>query len=146
MDILIKILQFLLSLSILVMLHELGHFVAAKIFKVRVEKFFIFFNPWFSLFRFKKGETEYGMGWLPLGGYVKIAGMIDESMDLEQMKEPAKPYEFRSKPAWQRLIIMIGGVLVNFILAFFIYIMILYAWGERYLPTESVNTVSCVIP
>ena len=127
MDVLVKILQFLLSLSILVMLHELGHFVAAKIFKVRVEKFFIFFNPWFSLFRFKRGETEYGMGWLPLGGYVKIAGMIDESMDLEQMKEPAKPYEFRSKPAWQRLIIMIGGVLVNFILAFFIYIMILYA-------------------
>ena len=129
MDVLVKILQFLLSLSILVMLHELGHFVAAKIFKVRVEKFFIFFNPWFSLFRFKRGETEYGMGWLPLGGYVKIAGMIDESMDLEQMKEPAKPYEFRSKPAWQRLIIMIGGVLVNFILAFFIYIVILYAWG-----------------
>ena len=127
MDVLVKILQFLLSLSILVMLHELGHFVAAKIFKVRVEKFFIFFNPWFSLFRFKRGETEYGMGWLPLGGYVKIAGMIDESMDLEQMKEPAKPYEFRSKPAWQRLIIMIGGVLVNFILAFFIYIMILYS-------------------
>ena len=137
MDVLVKILQFLLSLSILVMLHELGHFVAAKIFKVRVEKFFIFFNPWFSLFRFKRGETEYGMGWLPLGGYVKIAGMIDESMDLEQMKEPAKPYEFRSKPAWQRLIIMIGGVLVNFILAFFIYIMILYAWGEQYLPTEN---------
>ena len=129
MDVLVKILQFLLSLSILVMLHELGHFVAAKIFKVRVEKFFIFFNPWFSLFRFKRGETEYGMGWLPLGGYVKIAGMIDESMDLEQMKEPAKPYEFRSKPAWQRLIIMIGGVLVNFILAFLIYIRILYAWG-----------------
>ena len=125
MDVLVKILQFLLSLSILVMLHELGHFVAAKIFKVRVEKFFIFFNPWFSLFRFKRGETEYGMGWLPLGGYVKIAGMIDESMDLEQMKEPAKPYEFRSKPAWQRLIIMIGGALLNFILAFFIYIMIL---------------------
>jgi len=112
MDVLVKILQFLLSLSILVMLHELGHFVAAKIFKVRVEKFFIFFNPWFSLFRFKRGETEYGMGWLPLGGYVKIAGMIDESMDLEQMKEPAKPYEFRSKPAWQRLIIMIGGYLL----------------------------------
>ena len=125
MEVLVKILQFLLSLSILVMLHELGHFVAAKIFKVRVEKFFIFFNPWFSLFRFKKGETEYGMGWLPLGGYVKIAGMIDESMDLEQMKEPAKPYEFRSKPAWQRLIIMIGGVFVNFVLAFFIYIMMM---------------------
>mgnify|MGYP001375740296 CR=1 FL=1 len=112
MDVLVKILQFLLSLSILVMLHELGHFVAAKIFKVRVEKFFIFFNPWFSLFRFKRGETEYGMGWLPLGGYVKIAGMIDESMDLEQMKEPAKPYEFRSKPAWQRLIIMTVGYLL----------------------------------
>ena len=140
MDVLVKILQFLLSLSILVMLHELGHFVAAKIFKVRVEKFFIFFNPWFSLFRFKRGETEYGMGWLPLGGYVKIAGMIDESMDLEQMKEPAKPYEFRSKPAWQRLIIMIGGVLVNFILAFFIYIMILYAWGELY------ATLYCLMP
>jgi len=139
MEVLIKILQFLLSLSILVMLHELGHFAAAKIFKVRVEKFFIFFNPWFSLFRFKKGETEYGMGWLPLGGYVKIAGMIDESMDLEQMKEPAKPYEFRSKPAWQRLFIMIGGVFVNFILAFFIYIMMMYAWGEKYLPAENVK-------
>lgn len=137
MEVLVKILQFLLSLSILVMLHELGHFVAAKIFKVRVEKFFIFFNPWFSLFRFKKGETEYGMGWLPLGGYVKIAGMIDESMDLEQMKEPAKPYEFRSKPAWQRLIIMIGGVFVNFVLAFFIYIMMMYAWGEQYLPAQN---------
>ena len=137
MEVLVKILQFLLSLSILVMLHELGHFVAAKIFKVRVEKFFIFFNPWFSLFRFKKGETEYGMGWLPLGGYVKIAGMIDESMDLEQMKEPAKPYEFRSKPAWQRLIIMIGGVFVNFLLAFFIYIMMMYAWGDKYLPAEN---------
>lgn len=139
MDILVKVLQFLLSLSILVMLHELGHFTMAKIFKVRVEKFFIFFNPWFSLFRFKKGETEYGMGWLPLGGYVKISGMIDESMDVAQMKEPAKDYEFRSKPAWQRLLIMIGGVLVNFILAFFIYIMILYAWGERYLPAENVK-------
>ena len=121
-----KILQFLLSLSILVMLHEMGHFFMAKLFKVRVEKFFIFFNPWFSIFRFKKGETEYGMGWLPLGGYVKISGMIDESMDLEQMKEPPKPYEFRSKPAWQRLLIMIGGVLVNFLLAFFIYHGALY--------------------
>lgn len=139
MDVLVKILQFLLSLSILVMLHEMGHFFMAKLFKVRVEKFFIFFNPWFSIFRFKKGETEYGMGWLPLGGYVKIAGMIDESMDLEQMKEPAKPYEFRSKPAWQRLLIMIGGVLVNFLLAFFIYIMVLYTWGEEYLPAENVK-------
>lgn len=139
MDVLVKVLQFLLSLSILVMLHEMGHFFMAKLFKVRVEKFFIFFNPWFTLFRFKKGDTEYGMGWLPLGGYVKISGMIDESMDLEQMKEPAKPYEFRSKPAWQRLLIMVGGVLVNFLLAFFIYIMILYAWGEKYLPAENVK-------
>lgn len=139
MDVLVKILQFLLSLSILVMLHEMGHFFMAKLFKVRVEKFFIFFNPWFSIFRFKKGETEYGMGWLPLGGYVKIAGMIDESMDLEQMKEPPKPYEFRSKPAWQRLLIMVGGVLVNFLLAFFIYIMVLYTWGEEYLPAENVK-------
>ncbi|MEY8593581.1 RIP metalloprotease RseP [Butyricimonas hominis] len=139
MDVLVKILQFLLSLSILVMLHEMGHFFMAKLFKVRVEKFFIFFNPWFSIFRFKKGETEYGMGWLPLGGYVKISGMIDESMDLEQMKEPPKPYEFRSKPAWQRLLIMIGGVLVNFLLAFFIYIMVLYTWGEEYLPAENVK-------
>lgn len=139
MDVLIKILQFLLSLSILVMLHEFGHFLMAKLFKTRVEKFYIFFNPWFSLFKCRKGETEYGIGWLPLGGYVKISGMIDESMDLAQMKEPPKPYEFRSKPAWQRLLIMIGGVLVNFILAFFIYIMILFTWGEEYLPTDKVT-------
>lgn len=117
----------------------MGHFIAAKIFKTRVEKFFLFFNPWFSLFKFKKGETEYGMGWLPLGGYVKIAGMIDESMDKEQMKQPPQPYEFRSKPAWQRLIIMLGGVSVNIILAFIIYMCILFAWGEQYLPTKELK-------
>ncbi len=139
MDILVKVLQFLLSLSLLVMLHEAGHFIMAKMFKTRVEKFYIFFNPWFSLFKFKKGETEYGVGWIPLGGYVKIAGMIDESMDLEQMKQPAQPYEFRSKPAWQRMLIMLGGVLVNFILAFVIYIGVLFTWGETYLPAENVK-------
>ena len=139
MEIVVKVVQFILSLSIFVLLHEFGHFMMAKIFKTRVEKFYIFFNPWFSLFKFKKGDTEYGMGWLPLGGYVKISGMIDESMDIAQMKEPPKPYEFRAKPAWQRLLIMLGGVLVNFILAFFIYIMILFAWGEKYLPAENVK-------
>jgi len=139
MDILIKILQLLLSLSILVIFHEFGHFIAAKIFKTRVEKFYLFFNPWFSVFRFKIGETEYGLGWLPLGGYVKIAGMIDESMDKEQMKAEPKPYEFRSKPAWQRLIIMLGGVIVNVILAMVIYVFILYTWGDQYLPTNQVN-------
>jgi len=139
METFIKICQFLLSLSILVMLHELGHFTFAKIFKTRVEKFYIFFNPVFSLFKFKRGETEYGMGWIPLGGYVKIAGMIDESMDTEQMKRPAKDYEFRSKPAWQRLLIMIGGVLVNIVLAFIIYIAVLYTWGEEYLPAKNVK-------
>src|SRR5512135_3722026 len=116
MTILIKILQFILSLSILVIIHEFGHFVMAKFFRTKVEKFYLFFDPWFSLFKFKKGETEYGIGWLPLGGYVKIAGMIDESMDKEQMKLPPQPYEFRAKPTWQRLLIMIGGVLFNLIL------------------------------
>lgn len=139
MEVLIKILQLLLSLSILVVFHELGHFVAAKIFKTRVEKFYLFFNPWFSIFKIKKGDTEYGMGWLPLGGYVKISGMIDESMDKEQMKQPPKPYEFRSKPAWQRLIIMLGGVTVNVILAIFIYIFMLSIWGTQYLPTSEAN-------
>jgi regulator of sigma E protease len=134
MDILIKVVQLLLSLSILVIFHELGHFTAAKIFKTRVEKFYLFFNPWFSLFKMKKGETEYGIGWLPLGGYVKIAGMIDESMDKEQMKQPVQPWEFRSKPAWQRLIIMLGGVTVNILLAIAIYIVMLSVWGEKYLP------------
>jgi len=109
MEILIKVCQLLLSLSILVVLHELGHFLFAKLFKTRVEKFYLFFDPWFSLFKYKKGETEYGIGWLPLGGYVKISGMIDESMDKEQMKLPPQPHEFRSKPTWQRLLIMVGG-------------------------------------
>lgn len=144
MDIVIKVTQFLMSLSILVLLHEFGHFLFAKLFKTRVEKFYMFFNPWFSIFKFKKGETEYGLGWLPLGGYVKIAGMIDESMDTQQMKQPVQPWEFRAKPAWQRLLIMIGGVLVNVILAFVIYIGILFTWGETYLPTENVkNGVVC---
>jgi regulator of sigma E protease len=139
MVIFIKIVQLLLSLSILVIFHELGHFLTAKWFKARVEKFYIFFNPWFSLFKFKKGETEYGLGWLPLGGYTKISGMIDESMDREQMKQPPQPWEFRSKPAWQRLIIMLGGVTVNLILAIFIYICLLFFWGEQYLPTSAVK-------
>lgn len=139
MDIFIKIVQFVLSLSILVLFHEFGHFLFAKLFKTRVEKFYMFFNPWFSLLKFKKGETEYGIGWLPLGGYVKIAGMIDESMDVEQMKQPAQPWEFRAKPAWQRLLIMLGGVLVNVLLAFAIYIAILFTWGETYLPAKNVT-------
>jgi regulator of sigma E protease len=137
MEILIKVLQFLLSLSILIILHEFGHFFFAKLFKTRVEKFYLFFDPWFSIFKFKKGETEYGIGWIPLGGYVKISGMIDESMDLEQMKQPAQPYEFRSKSTWQRLLIMLGGVLVNLLLALVIYSAILYVWGEEYLPTKN---------
>jgi len=139
MEIVIKILQFLLSLSILVIIHEFGHFIAAKIFKTRVEKFYLFFNPWFSVFKFKLGDTEYGLGWLPLGGYVKISGMIDESMDKEQMDKPPQPWEFRSKPAWQRLIIMLGGVTMNIILAALIYIFMLLTWGEEYLPTANVK-------
>lgn len=134
---LIKAAQLLLSLSILVILHEFGHFMFARIFKTRVEKFYLFFDPWFSLFKMKKGETEYGIGWLPLGGYVKIAGMIDESMDKEAMKLPPQPWEFRAKPAWQRLLIMIGGVMMNFIFAIIIYIGVLYVWGEEYLPVEN---------
>lgn len=118
-------------------LHEFGHFMFARLFKTRVEKFYLFFDPWFSLFKVKKGDTEYGIGWLPLGGYVKISGMIDESMDKEAMKLPPQPYEFRSKPAWQRLLIMTGGVLMNFIFAILIYIGIMYAWGEEFLPTEN---------
>ncbi|MBU2652107.1 MAG: RIP metalloprotease RseP [Bacteroidetes bacterium] len=139
MEVLIKILQLLLSLSILVIFHEMGHFIAAKIFKTRVEKFYLFFNPWFSVFKFRYKGTEYGMGWLPLGGYVKISGMIDESLDREQMKKPPQPWEFRSKPAWQRLIIMLGGVTVNVILAMVIYIIMLFTWGEQYLPTHEAN-------
>lgn len=129
----------LLSLSILIILHEMGHFFPAKWFKTRVEKFYLFFDPWFELFKKKIGETEYGIGWLPLGGYVKIAGMIDESFDTEQMKEEPKPWEFRSKPAWQRLIIMLGGVTVNFLLGFFIYGMIFWVWGEEFIPTKNVT-------
>ncbi len=137
--ILIKTAQLLLSLSILVVLHEFGHFMFARLFKTRVEKFYLFFDPWFSLFKIKKGETEYGIGWLPLGGYVKISGMIDESMDKEAMKLPPQPWEFRAKPSWQRLLIMLGGVMMNFLAALIIYIGILYAWGVSYLPTENVK-------
>lgn len=137
MEIFVKTAQFLLSLSILIILHELGHFLFARLFNTRVEKFYLFFNPWFSLFKRKIGDTEFGIGWLPLGGYVKISGMIDESMDTEQMKQPPQPWEFRSKPAWQRLLIMLGGVMVNFVLALFIYASVLYLWGEQYLPTEN---------
>ncbi|WP_298782546.1 RIP metalloprotease RseP [uncultured Polaribacter sp.] len=139
MEILIKASQFILSLSLLIVLHELGHFIPAKLFKTRVEKFYLFFDYKFSLFKKKIGETVYGIGWIPLGGYVKISGMIDESMDTEQMALPSKPWEFRSKPAWQRLIIMLGGVFVNFVLGIFIYIMLMWAYGEQYLPNESVN-------
>lgn len=137
MEFLIKASQLLLSLSILVVLHELGHFTAARIFKTKVEKFYLFFNPWFSLWKRKIGETEYGIGWLPLGGYVKISGMIDESMDKEAMKKPPEPWEFRSKPAWQRLIIMVGGVTVNLLLGMAIYVGVLFAWGKEYLPVEN---------
>ena len=125
------------SLSILVIIHEFGHYITAKWFKCRVEKFYLFFDPWFSIFKKKVGNTEYGIGWLPLGGYVKIAGMVDESMDKEQLKQPPQPWEFRSKPAWQRLIIMLAGVIMNVLLAFFIYAMILYTWGETKLPIEN---------
>ncbi len=138
---LIKALQLMLSLSILVLLHEGGHFFFSKLFGVRVEKFYLFFDPWFHLFEFKpkNSDTTYGLGWLPLGGYCKISGMIDESFDTEQMKQPEQPYEFRSKPAWQRLLIMIGGVLVNFILALFIYSMILFHWGDEYIATKDMT-------
>jgi regulator of sigma E protease len=137
--------QLTLSLSILVILHELGHFLPARLFGCRVEKFYLFFDPWFSLFRRKVGETEYGIGWLPLGGYVKISGMVDESMDKEQLSKPAAPWEFRSKPAWQRLIIMVGGVTMNILLAFFIYAMTLWVWGERKLPLSGMRDgVWCV--
>src|SRR5512135_1038170 len=139
MTILIKILQFILSLSILVIIHEFGHFVMAKFFRTKVEKFYLFFDPWFSLFKFKKGETEYGIGWLPLGGYVKIAGMIDESMDTEQMKSEPQPWEFRSKPAWQRLIVMIGGVTVNFLLGFIIFILATWHYGDERIPLQKVK-------
>ena len=135
---LIRALQLVMSLSLLVIIHEGGHFLFARLFKTRVEKFCLFFDPWFTLFKFKpkNSDTEYGVGWLPLGGYVKIAGMIDESMDTEQMKQPVQPWEFRAKPAWQRLLIMTGGVLFNFLLALFIYSMILFTWGDSYIPVQ----------
>lgn len=139
MEFVIKISQFLLSLSLLIVLHELGHFIPAKLFKTRVEKFYLFFDIKFSLFKKKIGETVYGIGWLPLGGYVKIAGMIDESMDTEQMAQEPQPWEFRSKPAWQRLIIMLGGVTVNFLLAIFIYIGMSYFYGDTFLPNENIK-------
>ncbi|MBJ2174957.1 RIP metalloprotease RseP [Aureibaculum sp. A20] len=139
MEIFIKVSQFILSLSILIVLHELGHYIPAKIFKTRVEKFYLFFDYKFSIFKKKIGETVYGIGWIPLGGYVKISGMIDESMDTDQMKEEPKPWEFRSKPAWQRLIIMLGGVTVNFLLGIFIYILMMNIWGEQYLPNENLT-------
>ena len=135
---LIKALQLILSLAILVVLHELVHFIPAKIFKTRVEKFYLFFDVKFSLFKKKIGETVYGIGWLPLGGYVKIAGMIDESFDKEQMSKPPQPWEFRSKPTWQRLIIMLGGVTVNLIVGFALYMMILFVWGKDYVPQENI--------
>lgn len=166
MDILIKILQLILSLSILVIIHECGHFIPARLFKTRVEKFYLFFDAWFSIIKFRNvdgnwkswlfksnkkeetlpetNKTEFGIGWLPLGGYVKIAGMIDESMDKEQMKKPPQPWEFRSKPAWQRLIIMLGGVTMNVVLAIVIYIAMLAVWGEEYLPNKNVTYgISC---
>lgn len=139
MDIVIKLAQFLLSLSLLIILHELGHFIPAKLFQTRVEKFYLFFDVKYSLFKKKIGETVYGIGWLPLGGYVKISGMIDESMDKEQMALPPQPWEFRSKPAWQRLIIMLGGVTVNFILAFIIYIGMAFAYGDTYVAMKDMN-------
>lgn len=139
MELAIKIFQFILSISILVILHELGHFLPAKYFKTKVEKFYLFFDPWFSIAKKKIGETEYGIGWLPFGGYVKIAGMVDESMDTEQLKQPAQPWEFRAKPAWQRLIIMLGGVTVNFFLAWIIYGCLSFFNGETVFDSSKVD-------
>lgn len=139
MDYLVMAGQLMLSLSILIVLHEMGHFFPARWFNTRVEKFYLFFDAWFSLFKIKRGDTEYGIGWLPLGGYVKISGMIDESFDTEQMDSEPQPWEFRSKPAWQRLIIMLGGVTVNFILGFFLFGMVLWTWGEQYIPAANVE-------
>lgn len=139
MDFWIKAAQLILSLAILITVHEFGHYLAARAFKIRVEKFYLFFDPWFSLFKKKIGDTEWGIGWLPLGGYVKISGMIDESMDKEQMAQPPKDYEFRSKPAWQRLIVMIAGVTVNVIVGFFIYIAVVSAWGENVISNDTLK-------
>lgn len=137
----IRLLQFVLAISLLILMHEGGHFFFSKLFKVRVEKFYLFFDPWFHLFEWKpkNSDTTYGLGWLPLGGYCKISGMIDESFDTEQMKQPAQEWEFRSKPAWQRLLIMIGGVLVNFLLALFIYSMIMFTWGDTYYQVKDMS-------
>ena len=139
MEILIKVSQFILSLSLIIVLHEFGHYWPARYFKIKVEKFYLFFDVNFSLFKKKIGETEWGIGWLPLGGYVKIAGMIDESMDKEQMAKPPKSWEFRSKPSWQRLIIMLGGVTVNFIMALIIYIGMAYSYGSSSIPLDSIK-------
>lgn len=136
----IKVVQLLLSLSLLVIIHELGHFLFAKLFKCRVEKFYLFFDWKFSLFKKKLGDTEYGIGWIPLGGYVKISGMVDESMDKDQLAEAPKPWEYRSKPAWQRLLIIVGGVMMNLVLAFGIYVGMSYAWGEQYIKTADVHS------
>ncbi|WP_374331146.1 RIP metalloprotease RseP [Soonwooa sp.] len=141
-----QLFQFILSISILVILHELGHFIPAKLFKTKVEKFYLFFDPWFSIAKKKIGETEYGIGWLPFGGYVKIAGMVDESMDTDQLKKPAEPWEFRSKPAWQRLIIMLGGVTVNFFLAWLIYSCLSYFKGEKYYDNSKFEAGIAVTP
>lgn len=146
MDFWIKAAQLILSLSILVVLHEFGHFIPARLFKTRVEKFYLFFNPWFSLFKKKVGDTEWGIGWLPLGGYVKIAGMVDESMDKEQLAQPAQPWEFRSKPAWQRLIIMIGGVTVNLLLGIVIYIGVMFVYGEDQLKPQDLKAGLAINP
>ena len=146
MDFWIKAAQLILSLSLLVVLHEFGHYLPARIFKTRVEKFYLFFNWKFSLFKKKIGETEWGIGWIPLGGYVKISGMIDESMDKEQMSQPAQPWEFRSKPAWQRLIIMIGGVVVNLILGMVIYIFIVFNYGEEQVASEDLKLGMAIHP
>ncbi len=136
MELFIKIIQFFLCFTILVGIHELGHFLMARVFRIRVEKFYIFFDPWFSLFKFKRGDTEYGVGWLPLGGYVKIAGMIDESMDKDFRSQPVQPWEFRAKPAWQRFLVMIAGVVMNVLLAIVIYCGVCYTWGDTYFSND----------
>ncbi len=139
MEVFIKVCQVIVCFSLLVLVHEFGHFLFAKIFHARVDKFYLFFNPWFSIFKFRIGETEYGMGWVPFGGYCKIAGMVDESMDTDQLKSEPQPWEYRSKPAWQRLLIIVGGVLMNIVLAIGIYIGITYAWGDSYIKTKDVT-------
>ena len=146
MDFLIKAAQLILSLAFLVTIHEFGHYLAARFFKIRVEKFYLFFNPWFSLVKKKIGDTEWGIGWLPLGGYVKIAGMVDESMDKEQMAQPIQPWEFRAKPAWQRLIVMIGGVVVNLIAGVVIYMFVVFAWGEEQIHTKDLSSGLAIHP